>query len=390
MNRLEHSRSDALLYGGSALVALVVPLTTSAPADTSWARIATGPYLAGAVWAVYLGRRKAGLRARQWLAAGVLVTATLLPLALEVIWRAETGHVKSEVVVTEQGARTLLAGRDPYGATPDSGPLAAWGPDVRDHVPYPPAMLFFGLPRAVFGDGPLADARLAFVACALAAAACAWRYWRRTGERRLRAMQVLLVIATGAPMVATSGKEPAVLALMLLALVLLDGGRPRAAGMAAGVAAATYQLAWLLVPFLGLSGNSARSGRRSTMFWGLTIPALFIGPFLLWSPSAFVRDVILFPFAHAPRPEQWSPTPGAMLVRMVPSIRKGLAVTVAAVVLLLTFVSLRRPTRGAADAAGKAGLILAIGVLFAPGGQAKYLVFPLELLVWSRLLDVSP
>src|SRR5207248_2205209 len=100
------------------------------------------------------GRRRAGrpVRLRFALAAGAFVLAAVLPLGLEVGWRfgGDLGrHAQSEVIVTEEAARALVAGRDPYAATFVHGPLAARPLGTRTHFPYLPGMLAFGLPRAV-------------------------------------------------------------------------------------------------------------------------------------------------------------------------------------------------------------------------------------------------
>ena len=116
-----HARRSALLdatgYVGSALFALGAAVFASVPIYREWGRIAAGPYAAGAIAAVAVAIRGATIRARTWLALLVLAGAALLPLGLEVAWRARTSpglHVQAEAILTEEAAVALVHGRDPY------------------------------------------------------------------------------------------------------------------------------------------------------------------------------------------------------------------------------------------------------------------------------------
>ena len=82
--------SDVSAYVVSALFALGVAVFASVPIYREWGRIAAGPYAAGAIAAVVLAIRRAPLRVRIWVALLVLAGAALLPLGLEVAWRART------------------------------------------------------------------------------------------------------------------------------------------------------------------------------------------------------------------------------------------------------------------------------------------------------------
>src|SRR5206468_11002226 len=89
----------------------------SIPLYREWSRVAVGPYTAGAAAAAFLAIRGATSRARIWLALLVLAGAALLPLGLEVGWRARTSpgqHVQAEAILTEEAAKALVHGRDPY------------------------------------------------------------------------------------------------------------------------------------------------------------------------------------------------------------------------------------------------------------------------------------
>ena len=123
---------------------------------------------------------------------------------------------------------------------------------------------------------------------------------------------------------ATGGDDLPVLALMLLALVLADEGRPGASGVVAGLAAVTKQTAWVLLPFLALAARD-REGRPARGRFSLTataVVAVVVIPFLAWSPGDFVEDVIRFPLGLGrQRSAAGTPTPGAGLIRLLPSMR---------------------------------------------------------------------
>src|SRR5438132_328477 len=83
--------SQVLVFlAASALLAVGAALLASIPEYREWGRIAAGPYAAGCLGAVLLSRRRAGVRARAWLAVAVFAGAALAPLAAEVAWRANT------------------------------------------------------------------------------------------------------------------------------------------------------------------------------------------------------------------------------------------------------------------------------------------------------------
>jgi hypothetical protein len=120
---------DAALYGASALLAAVAVYADYIPLQRQWARVALGPYAAATAVAVLLMVRwrrqppRRPLRTRTVLALAVLVGAALVPLTLEVGWRARHGdafHAQSEVLLIEQGA-----GRSCTASTPTPSPTKA-------------------------------------------------------------------------------------------------------------------------------------------------------------------------------------------------------------------------------------------------------------------------
>jgi Glycosyltransferase family 87 len=391
---------DAGLYAASALIAGGVWLFAGIPIQRSWGRIAIGPYAAGAAVALVLAaRRRSSVRLRAWLAVLVFIGVALLPTTLEVAWRARTSpglHAQSEAIVTEEAAKALVHGKDPYAVEYLHGPLAARPLGTKTHFPYLPGMVLFGLPRALFGSSGATDARLAFAVVTLVGVGVALRLARQQlePERRLRVAQILLVVPTSALLMATGGDDLPVVALMFLAVVLATRGDAVGTGLALGFAAATKQTAWVLVPFLflALQGTGpAHAWRRASAALGGVVVAVVL-PFVIWDAAALVEDVVKFPLGLGrQRSAAETPTLGSWLVRTFPSA--GTAITwilVAIVVGVALAVLLRMRDRtdiGPVRAAGAAGWVFLIALVLAPAARVGYLVYPINLLAWSWLFD---
>jgi hypothetical protein len=387
---------DAGLYAGSALVAAGVWFLADIPIQRTWGRMAVGPYAAGTVVAALLAsRRGASTRARTWIAIAVLAGAALIPMALEVGRRSSTDpglHAQSEVILTEEGAAALVHGKDPYAVDYLAGPLRARPFGTKTHFPYLPGMLAFGLPRALGGSGPLADARIPFAAATLLLLGLASAAGAGTAEARLRVLQLFLVVPTGALLMATGGDDLPVVALMLLALVLARRRQTLTSGLVLGLAAATKQTAWVLLPFLILAardGSGREAWRRASAGIGVVVVPVIL-PFLLWNPAEFVEDVVKFPVGLGrQRSAAETPTLGSWLVRTFPSARTPLTVVLVVVVAAAAGLLLLRGGRTPAGAARSAGLVFLLAMALTPAGRIGYLVYPINLLAWSWLLRLE-
>ncbi len=398
-----HDRSalaDPALYAASAVLAVIIALGAGIPLFREWGRLAAPAYAAAAIVALLLAvRRREGARpVLGWLALAVLVGAAALPLGLEAVWRARIGpgsHAQSEAIVTEEAARSLRKGRDPYAAEYLHGPLEARPLGTKTHFPYLPAMLAFGLPRAFDGSSALADSRIAFAAFTLAVAALAFSrptLGRASPQRWRMSFLVLAVLPTGALLMATGGDDLPVLALMLLALVLAEE-RPAASGAVAGLAAVTKQTAWVLLPLLALAARD-REGRPARWRFSLTaaaVVALGVVPFLAWGPADFVEDVIRFPLGLGrQRSAAGTPTLGSALIRLLPSWRVPITLTLVGLVLaVFAFMVARRPPAAAWAAAKDAGLVFFLAMLVAPAARVGYIAYPIDLLVWAWALRAA-
>jgi MFS family permease len=381
---------DALLYGASAVFAAEVLGASSMLRNRTWAELASPAYAGAAVAALLLaalasrlGARKL-LRARVVLALAVLVGAVAIPLALEANWRTDSSRApasalhpygSSELVVTEGAARALVHGRNPYSTRFTSPELDGRSPSTGEHFPYLPGMIAFGLPRALAPDTPWSDARFLFLAATLAAALFALRRWRAPPGHRLRALQVLVVLPTGAAALVTGGDDVPVLALCLLALVLFDRERHVASAAAAAVAALLKLTAWPLLLVLAVPSRRVRVALGSV---GVVVLAAAAA-----GPSAFADDVLLFPTGLTNLPSPASTTTlGSMMIAPVQGSPYRVLITLA---LLAVALASRRGI-GAPEAAAASAVVLLTLIVLAPVARAGYLVYPLDLFAWAVLL----
>jgi hypothetical protein len=177
---------------------------------------------------------------------------------------------------------------------------------------------------------------------------------------------------------------------MLLALVLAGRGQILTSGLVLGLAAATKQTAWVLVPFLILAardGTGRPAWRRATAGIGLVVIPVVL-PFLLWHPAAFVEDVVKFPLGLGrQRSAAETPTLGSWLVRAFPTARTTLTVALVIMVGATAAFLLLRGGRTPAGAARSAGLVFMLALVLTPAGRVGYLVYPINLLAWSWYLE---
>jgi hypothetical protein len=392
-------RWDVGLYVTGATVAGLAALTDHIPLQRTWGTVAFPTYVAAATVGLLflIGRGHLPARlvggGRVFLAVAVLAGAALLPMTLEIWWRARDGfrdHVQSEVLVTEGSAEALASGTDPYETSLARGPLGSWPRGTADHVPYLPAMFAFGLPRVLAGPTPWADARVGFAAVSIGTLVAALWLARPTQTWGLTAFIVVAASPLGARYMTGGGDDVVVLSLMLLALVLLRRRQPAGAGLAAGLAAAMKLTAWPLLPFLVVAARNRdddRASGRTLAVEGAVIVAAVL-PFFLWDPSAFLEDVILFPLglAHTPTLAA-SPTLGSLLAAVLPVPKAAIAgVSLLVVALLAIYLAIARPPADARGAAERTALVMALAIVLTTAGRFGYLLYPIGLFTWARLV----
>jgi hypothetical protein len=390
---------DGVLYGVSTLLAAVTAYADYIPLQRQWARLAVGPYAAATTAAVLLAVRwrhrppRRPLRVRTVLALAVFVGAALVPLSLEVSWRARHGdafHAQSEVLLIEQGAEALLHGVNPYVVSYEGGALAGYPSGVREHIPYLPGVFTFGLARALLGPGILTDARVSITVVSLTAALLAFVLIGGSGVERLRALTVLLALPTGARYLTGGGHDIAVVTLLLLALVLEHRRRPMAAGAVIGLAAAVKLTAWLPLPFLAVVArdcNGRPAGGRF-MATAAAVMGFVLVPFAIWDAPELIDSVLLYPLGLAEHPTiARGPTLGRLLVAPFPYSKGIIAAALAGMVVGVgALLLVRWPSTRVRAAAVQAGIVFTLTILVATAGRPGYLIYPLNLLLWSRLL----
>jgi hypothetical protein len=402
LRRISPLRIDGLLYLVSSIYAAVYAIWPALPTHRLWGRTAAVPYAIVGVAACVLSSRavRLGPRGTRWsrgiLASIALVFVLIVPLGREVTERARNGfvrHVRSEAIVIEEAARTLRDHRNPYAAVHEDRPLRGYPEATHIRFPYLPSMLAFGIGRAAWGWVSLGDARIAITAVTFIIAGLAAIVWGR-GEQRIRALQVLILLPTGALPLVTGGHDVPVLALMLLTLVLLQQREPVAAGFALGIAATMRQLVWPLLPLVILAARhrDGTSARLRTLV-AFAIPAVAVNlPFFVWDPAAFVDDVIRFPLGLT---ELTSPAASPTLGRAL-AWSPSMLLWTGALAALAAIVMYARRHRWAirpADVAAAAAGLLVLAVVLAPASRWGLLVYGLDLGAWAYLLhthDRSP
>jgi glycosyl transferase family 87 len=389
---------DALLYGASAVYAGGAALWQGIPFQRTWAREAVGPYAIGAIVAVIAAARRGGWpvrttdRARMILCTVVLAGAVAAPWCAAVVLRAVDGpatHAQAETIITEEAARALVDGRNPYAVSYAEGPLGSYSLGAVTHFPYLPMMLTFGLPRAAGLPGLLGDARVWFAAAAALAAVLALKLQRVTTHQLIRILQVLVVLPTAAPYLLGGGDDVTVVALMLLAVAAVDRDRPVMAAVVTGLAAATKQIAWPLAPFLVVC-QARRRGTREARRTAILIAAVVATaclPFLAWDLHAFVDDVIKFPLGLADQPTlAGSPTLGRLLVDALPGPSWLVSALLLGIVAwIAVWILVRRPPSNGSQLAAGCALVIALAILLASAGRFGYLLYPIDLFTWSLL-----
>jgi hypothetical protein len=326
----------------------------------------------------------------------VLAGATVVPLTMEVIWRSEgnaAAHVQPEVQVVERAGVLADAGQDPYRIIDKNGHIVInqnQVPTYELYYPYLPGMVLFGFSSGSKVEARLTDARIQFLAFTLIISLIALSRLRPPTDARFRALQVLTVLPTAALPLATGGDDMPVVALMLLGLVALQRRRPLIAGLALGAASSLKFTAWPLAAlaiWVALDQQRRRAVGRYLLGLLVVICPVVL-PVALSNPSAFVDNVIRFPLGLAGvASPAVSPLPGHLFVSAFPGAHRVYVVilVVGGLALLIRHL-IRRPPVGAAGVARLAGWVMLFAILLAPATRVGYLLYPINLFVWSWML----
>ncbi|HTT51768.1 MAG TPA: glycosyltransferase 87 family protein [Streptosporangiaceae bacterium] len=389
---VEHEWAAALLVVCALFACAVAAISSDAP-QRLWGDVAACSYGLAAV--VALAGRRRGLPVALLIS---VAGAALIPLA----WMASSRMGQPEVSVVIRSARLFLHQGTPYER---AGAIAtAHNPNVYD--PYLPALAFFGLPRAVFGSGPLTDPRVWFGAAFVAAFGAALKV---SGVPR---PWLWTAVVTASPVIAyplaVGGDDLPVLALICLGLALLrsrpggpDGDGPAAgpstgrivlAGLALGLAAAMKATAWPTLA-VALALIAARRGRRAAaalVLVTLCVPLAVDGPVLFAQPASVVSNTILFPLGLTKiKSPAASVLPGHLMAETWSwghyaaiglILLAGLAIAISLVVA---------PPRDERAAGWRLVIGLTLMFAFAPASRFGYIIYPLGLSAWLLLSMLS-
>ena len=352
--------------------------------------LAGGQDVIWAVWAApaYCIAAMALPWSRSWgIAALAAVFAVAAPL---LVMMAQGGEWAAGMTVIGRSASLLIKDGTPYLP---SGQLSSW----LAYNPYLPAMALFGLPSAIGLHGAPGDPRVWLVVVTVAGLAAALSLGLPhsardcVGCRRtlLRSIAIAVACPAVALNLAVTTTDPPVLALMLLALALLNSPeRIWLAALALGVACAMKPTAWLAIPVLFVMLRY-RDGNRSAVKFTAASVAVFLVitlPVLLADPIAMAQNTVLFPLGLTSHltPAQ-SLTPGDLLARTGPvghDLSVGLLVVIGVAVAVLLLV---RPPRNPRAAAWWLAIGLALMFTLGPDERFGYFIYPLGLMGWLAL-----
>jgi hypothetical protein len=369
------------------------------------------------VWAIWAACGYAVALAMLW-RWGIRTAAVLVSVALAVVapllWLSVAYPLEDGMMVIQRSAGLLLHHGSPYLT---ASQVTSW----LSYNPYLPVMTLFGLPAAA-GLGGLAGNPGVWLALGTVAVLAA-AFWiamspredglqpgppRPVPEWRRDAL-LATAVAVASPVIglnlAVITTDPPVLALTLLSLALSAPGatkgaaaRAVSAGAVLGVACDLKSTAWLAIPVMAAmfaARDGARAACRFLAAVAVTAAALIaiLAPAVLikrGAAAALVQNSVLFPLGltHDKTPAE-SLLPGHLLSAT------GAAGHVASVGLLLAAglavaVSLViRPPRDVPGAIWRLVIGLALMFLFGPDVRFGYFIYPLGLLGWLALNQVT-
>jgi hypothetical protein len=394
---LDPALLDAIMFAGSAMFAVGLWSVSTLSPHRDWARYSIAGYCACAIVAVVLAVRRPE-RALHWRAilTGVcFVLVALFPMSLMINERAVAHHqvhVLPEVAVIERAGIHLAHGQDPYvaevighrliGAVPGA-------PRYEAFFPYFPAMTVFGLPASQHFLGDLGDARIWMTLATVALFAAGLLLARAPPDRVLRAAQVLFVLPTGALFVAGGGDDLPILGFMFLGLAALVVRRPVTSAITFGLAMAMKLTAWplaLLSLFVVREIDGMRGVRRAGVIMAVIV-GVFVVPFAVWDPRTFIVNTIAFPLGlSSVNSPAASPLPGHLIASVVPGAHRALLLTLVAVGSpILVWWLWRRPPRDVPSVCRLTAVVAIVVMCVAPATRVGYIVYPVNLLVWSWL-----
>jgi hypothetical protein len=383
-------RLDLLFYGVSLAFAAGNAMFSEFYGYRVWGNFATAGYLIALLLTLLQAVSRTPLtfllRSR-WTPVGVAgLLAGIVPLLVLVfvrnpkfVWGNWPWSFPSqpEVWVVERSARLLFDNGTPYLDLT----LLNRAPHPDDYTPYGPSMTVFGLPRALFGDGPFTDARVAFAVATVGIIVLALKVM---GWPKVPVLAAQLAAASPLTLltIVVAGDDIPVIAMVVLATVLAFWRGPATSGVAIGVVITMKLTALPALAVLAVALFATRGWRALLIFFGTVIitSAVLVLPVLLVDPAAFVEHVVLYPagLGEAGSPAA-SPLPGHLIAQLGPIGHTASLVLLATAACALAAWVIFRPPRDPADVMLRMATGLGTAIILAPATRWGYLVYPLAM-----------
>lgn len=357
------------------IATMLAPVAAGALVALGWHRVEGTPVTAIRAWAlialmvVWLSRTNPGGSWRSVFV--VLVVGTALAAAT-------FGEVKLDVwYFHDQAAGRIAAGESPYsGLTVPNGSPNARPDDLVEGYPYPIVALLPFAAMALLGVDPrVASAVLWVAAGGLAAVAST-----RRGRGKWATLS-LVMTAGWVGILWTAVTEPVSIALLAGAMVAWSS--PVGAGVLLGAALASKQYLVVLGPLL-LSPALTRNRRRLVSAIGAAATLVAAG--VIWDPSGFWDNAILFHFSQPTRTDAISPIGALAALGWAPP----LAGVVGVVAGLFTAWRLRSRVADPSQWFLAAAAVLAVTFCLTPQAFPNYWFLVLGLVLFAQIAEIRP
>ena len=405
-NRTAAPALDACLYGAALTFALSLAVSSDFVTFRTWARFATPGYGVALLATIGLaGARASGRvseagqqRARRGILALCAVCVCVAPLVFMAHARLTSGpdYAQSEVVIVESAAGAAVEGHDPYDIRFTSPELDGRMPGIRQHFPYLPGMLAFGLPRVLDPSSLWSDARVWFALFTLVAVATALRRTTVTEDGALRAWQVLVVMPPGALALASGGDDLPVIAMCLASAAALDRDRVGRSAVWVAAAAMVKLTAWPFLFAIAVALWVRGHARRALM---VTVAPVLLTLWLLVRAPGAGNDLLAYPLHRtALESPADDPTLGAAVQDWTSaSPSAAAAVSICLPLLLAMSVLILAARRGwlsssrlSSKACAFAGALYCFVLALAPAWRPGYIAYPVNAILWALLLRQPP
>ncbi len=226
------------------------------------------------------------LSSRRWVPIGVAISAAVVVRVVMILLLPPMTDV---FYFDREAAQVLLAGTNPYNHTFTAVPSSLETPGAAGVFAYLPLTLLYLVPFYLIGD-----IRLGFI---FADVVIGLLLFLQGGKWSFLASVVYLLIPFTIVLSTIYVNDLVVAALLFSVFAALEkSGRTTAGSVSLGVAMATNQLAWLVFPFIAYW--YIRSGRKTSLLVMILTAAVFITPFLVWSPGSFFYSTLVFQFSR--------------------------------------------------------------------------------------------